>query len=278
MSGQSWQVLALLVTGAVPLVAQDEEMLVSGLVVDFEGRAVAEATVATYWNFNGGLPQPSLGSGRPRGEARSRLIIIGPDGANIPMPDWQGGKGVQTDGEGRFEGLFRITSKPIVFMVYSGDRRLSGYLKLDPESPHDGVTIALHPSVPVRAAFSCADLGRDSVTPICYLYLRTESGRIRVGRCYVRRGSLDVQLPPGYFDLRLYGSDMDHIDRPVDVPAGRTELDLGTIDIAASFFALYRGKELPEWRVTAARGVPEESASLANFRGRWLVVEFWGFW
>ena len=59
MSGQSWQVLALLVTGAVPLVAQDEEML----VVDFEGRAVVEATVATYWSFNGGLPQPSLGSG-----------------------------------------------------------------------------------------------------------------------------------------------------------------------------------------------------------------------
>ncbi len=81
MSGQSWQVLALLVTGAVHLVAQDEEMLVSGFVVDFEGRAVAEATVATYWNFNGGLPQPSSGSGRPKGEARLRRSIIGPDGA-----------------------------------------------------------------------------------------------------------------------------------------------------------------------------------------------------
>jgi thiol-disulfide isomerase/thioredoxin len=41
--------------------------------------------------------------------------------------------------------------------------------------------------------------------------------------------------------------------------------------------ARHYGKEPPPWRVTGARGINQD-VQLADFRGRWVVIDFWGFW
>lgn len=40
---------------------------------------------------------------------------------------------------------------------------------------------------------------------------------------------------------------------------------------------LPEGKPPPKWSVTAVRDL-KKPVKLENFRGKWLVVEFWGYW
>ena len=56
------------------------------------------------------------------------------------------------------------------------------------------------------------------------------------------------------------------------------EVDLGAVDLPAHFLARHEGRVLPEWKVSEARGLPLEGTRLADFRGTWLLVEFWGYW
>ena len=44
------------------------------------------------------------------------------------------------------------------------------------------------------------------------------------------------------------------------------------------FFAVHKGRRLPAWKVTEARGLPLDKTAVESFRGKWLLVEFWGFW
>ncbi|MCG3125960.1 MAG: hypothetical protein CHACPFDD_00788 [Phycisphaerae bacterium] len=40
---------------------------------------------------------------------------------------------------------------------------------------------------------------------------------------------------------------------------------------------LPEGKPPPKWSVTAVRDL-KKPVKIENFRGKWLVVEFWGYW
>ena len=54
-------------------------------------------------------------------------------------------------------------------------------------------------------------------------------------------------------------------------------VDLGTTDLKPTIIAQHYGKAPPAWHVTDARGVDPE-ATLADFKGKWVLLEFWGFW
>ena len=60
-------------------------------------------------------------------------------------------------------------------------------------------------------------------------------------------------------------------------PLARAEFDLGTLDLKASALAKLKGKPAPDWNITAARGV-KSSAKLSDYKGKWVYLEFWGFW
>jgi thiol-disulfide isomerase/thioredoxin len=54
-------------------------------------------------------------------------------------------------------------------------------------------------------------------------------------------------------------------------------LDLGTLNLPATFLARHQGKELPAWYIADARGVKKD-VTLADYRGKWVLVDFWGYW
>ena len=39
----------------------------------------------------------------------------------------------------------------------------------------------------------------------------------------------------------------------------------------------FRSRPAPEFRVTAARGI-NPNVKLADFRGKWLLIDFWAHW
>jgi thiol-disulfide isomerase/thioredoxin len=86
-----------------------------------------------------------------------------------------------------------------------------------------------------------------------------------------------MRLPPGSYQLRGV-ADYRHADAMKDlrVEPGRP-VDLGAIDLKLTPIARMAGKEPPAWHVTDARGVPKDVRP-SDFKGKWLVLEFWGYW
>jgi hypothetical protein len=52
--------------------------------------------------------------------------------------------------------------------------------------------------------------------------------------------------------------------------------DMGTVDRRATVFK-HKGRELPPWTISDARGVPK-TVKYSDFKGKWVLLEFWGFW
>jgi hypothetical protein len=103
----------------------------------------------------------------------------------------------------------------------------------------------------------------------------TQAGRALVHvRC---RGTFSLQLPPGDYQLSYRAPDCIAAKGSASVTAGATELDLGTTDLEPTMLSQLSGKAPPEWSVSDARGV-SRSVKLADYRGKWVLLEFWGFW
>ena len=84
-------------------------------------------------------------------------------------------------------------------------------------------------------------------------------------------------LPPGEYDMNAYGTDVKDIHKPLSLRAEEPDLDLGKLDLPATFLARHKGRELPPWSVADARGVKKD-VTLADYRGKWVLVDFWGYW
>jgi hypothetical protein len=103
-------------------------------------------------------------------------------------------------------------------------------------------------------------------------------GQSRVGDSDTSNGRLSATLPQGEITWSLYDSWFSSVAGARTLDGTATEVDLGTIDIPAAFLATKVGKELPEWSVSASRGVPLDQSGLKAHRGKWLLIEFWGYW
>lgn len=84
-------------------------------------------------------------------------------------------------------------------------------------------------------------------------------------------------LPVGKYSLSIYGEDINGIKKTVNLEGDRSVLELGTVDLGATPIAKLKGKPLPEFQITDARGVKPD-VKLADYKGKWVYLEFWGFW
>ncbi|MBC8329692.1 MAG: hypothetical protein ISR76_06295 [Planctomycetes bacterium] len=93
------------------------------------------------------------------------------------------------------------------------------------------------------------------------------------------RGARDFsfRLPPGEYRLSLSAEDCERVTREIGVPAGQAMLDLEAIELEATVLSLLYGEPFPGWKVTDARGV-EPTVALEDYRGKWVLLEFWGYW
>jgi hypothetical protein len=122
-------------------------------------------------------------------------------------------------------------------------------------------------------------------------------------------GSFDanfsVLLPPGRYVFEAHSADGDRIDgrtereREITVTSlttgttGPRELPVGALQLSVTKptlpekieqakaagtwrdYTKHYGEQLPPWHIVDARGA-RKTATLADFRGKWLLVEFWG--
>ncbi len=185
-------------------------------------------------------------------------------------------------------------------------RRLGGISVLADAKSRDPVTIQLVPMVTVYGRMQSTVNGKPNAWSHVYVELPHDSERPlsnnRVMSCGSFDGRIQFQLPPGRYQLDAYAIsnlDDDDVDLVVKPKPGFTidgtqlEFDLGVLQLTEappdrsdleqsaklegrwSDFTERYGEPAPDWHAVDARGVSAD-ATIASFRGKWLLLEFWG--
>jgi thiol-disulfide isomerase/thioredoxin len=243
--------IALILLVAGPSMAQDREVKVKGRVLDPDGKPVAGADVGSFW-----------GVGRD-------------DGPEEGPPGQTAFGGVKTDGDGRFTVKVDFYGRDSALMAIDADRKIGGIAVVPVADAGREVEIRLAPLTKVHGKLGSKDLGRAIPWTNVYIYL--PSRKIRILQNSSTKAEFSILLPPGDYVLNAYGSDVTGINKPLALRAGEADLDLGTVELPATFLARHKGQELPPWSLADARGVKKE-VQLADYRGKWVLVDFWGHW
>jgi len=234
----------VLVLSSSGVVAGSTIAMVTGRVVDHEGKPVAGARVAENWFAE----------------------QAGPLEPNQPA---------RTDADGRFSLEIQLHSRGTLLMALDSTGCLGG-LAVIPAKGLDGpIRIEVTPLVEVRGKFTCTESGSSPGETYVTMFLASDNLRVAAGRSLA--SSFAMKLPPGRYRLRG-GESYRHIgaERNITLTPGQA-IDVGAIDLKLTPIARLFGKEPPPWHITDARGVPKE-IRLSDFKGKWVVLDFWGYW
>lgn len=238
-----------------------EGVAVSGVVVDQRGRAVEGAKLGTAWSFDWGATS-TFGQQRVWAADKTRAEA-----------GWQF---LETGRGGRFSArlLPDLRSKRLQLVVFSSDYRSAGVFLWQPGDELVGLRLQLRPVARFRAVLTCDELGARQVSATGAL--RSYDGR-ELGRFQADDGVVDLRLPPGHFCLHLHGHGKQLVASrafPFAVAAGE-DARARDIDLPPNWIAKHRGRSVPMWRATAARGVEVEETTFASYAGKWLLVCMW---
>jgi len=218
---------------------QGDTVRVAGVLVDAEGAPVTGAEVAASW-------------------------WLAPLRANEPF---------QVDGHGRFTGELEVWGDTFGISAYASNGALAGYASVAKDAAAE-IRIVMRPSVRVIGKVTCSELGTQPLATIMWSF-----GDYRIGTTSTAgKDRFEVPLPQGEVTWWLYDTYFSMDQGELKLDGSQPVVDFGTIDLPASFIQKNEGKVLPAWTVTEARGVAVESAQIASYRGKWLLIEFWGHW
>jgi len=236
----AWMLLALLLGGTTVLAAEMRE--VNGRVVDERGEPVAGIDVAGYWTRQGGPLTPRAG--------------------------------VKTDAEGRFKIRVSWQGRARTLMTLDAKRERGAIALLDEAALAKEHTLRLAPLVTLKGAVESTGLGE---TPDPVYVAVTAKGAIIATAASTKGSTFSLPLPAGSYRLTISPRHCKRFTKTVELEADAGVLDLGTMDATPTVIAEHYGKSLPPWSLTEARGV-EKTMKLSDYKGKWVLIEFWGFW
>ena len=226
-----------------PLVSPAEHTRVTGIVVGPDDKPVADAGISDWWLAEGG---------RMNG-ADAYTGVDGSFAFDLDVP--QGGKPLLAFDEGQEKG---------------------GLILVTPEDARKPLRIRLKPLVTVRGHYYCEELRE--APGWCNTMIEFTTNSFRIVECRSLDGTFALKLPPGEYQLNAYaGTTVFGVKQSLTVSAARPIHDLNRILLAATPIALAWGQPSPPWHITEARGMPT-NATLQNFRGKWVLLDFWGYW
>jgi thiol-disulfide isomerase/thioredoxin len=285
--------LGLALLSVEPSVAAVKLWSLQGRVVDQNGHPVAGASVTTNWGANGvtleqlhrfekdGKEHPELA----RNEGRLEPWGLSP---------------AQTDANGNFSIQLHSTNDYKMLAV-DKERKHGALIIVDPRNPPTRVECRLVPLIRVHGRFREAATGQPVHESWVFVSLPMNEeiplGHDRLIMCNSKESRFEFWLPPGNYQFEA-GSYASHLASPdphsIRLTAGQREIDCGVFDLspmsrlfdefeAAKKSGRWRelkeryGQPCPPWHVVDARGVPK-GAQPSDFRGKWVLVYFWGIW
>ncbi len=179
------------------------EWNVRGRVVDEAGKPVADATIASFW----------LGNGKRLHADGTPLVL----GNQEDMPAyWQhigemepvdADHSAVTDSAGRF--TFALQQNKHALLVMDRPRKHGALVFVPKGKEEQPLEIRLGPLVRVRGKFTAADTGAPPHWGLADVWLPDDPVRpldnTRLAVCGSNEGRFELSLPPGKYDLAMYG-------------------------------------------------------------------------
>jgi hypothetical protein len=226
-------------------VALGETFTVTIQAVDSHRMPVARADVSLFWN--------------------------GDEHGMVPMAN----KSAVTDALGK--AVLRVDDwneeRPI--LVLSADRKLGGIVGVSKADDGKEVPVTLTATVRIRGKLECKELNKrlDWANTLVFM----DGFRAYFTQHISKNSAFEFVLPAGKYKFSSYGSDVQQANQTVELSADQPERDLGVIDLKASPIAKLRGKAAPEWIIADARGAKTD-VKIGDQKGKWVYLEFWGYW
>ncbi len=273
----------------------DEPWEIHGRVVDEQGKPVEDFEAAPFWSSNGKYWDEN--GVRIKLESAADLHKLWKDEGVLAVNP-------RTLAKRAAGGKFRLTVDGLDargIFVTDKEHRRGGVVAVQKEDRATEVTVTLRPLVRVHGKIYCPDAGRTpDRTAVNVHLIGNREDRLKFVICGSYKGEFSFLLPPGKYDFDV-GSFSPSADmrRPKDAPAdmpkwlngvrlevpgGKPELDLGVLNvefgerngIPRGDSSKYYGKEPPALQITDAVGV-DKKVKLSDYRGKWLLLDFWEF-
>ena len=215
-----------------------------------------------------------------------RVAVTGPDGqpaAGVVLETqgmfWPGGptaKGepLKTAADGTAGLDYDALRGGVIFARDDAGMRFA-FAAVSPASLAGGaVGIRLTPGREVVVPVTCPDLPTDELKGVlCYVHA---TGRRAAIVALDPARELRFFAPPGEYKLNVYANAIVGRRVPLTVPAGDGRFTAPAVVVRASAGALLVGKPAPEFTGVAAS--VGGSVKLADYRGQFVVIDFWGYW
>ena len=234
--------------------AQSKDLYeIRGRVVDAKGRPVAGVELGTGWNFGGDSVRPRWRSG----------VVAKP------------GTKLVTDEDGRFAGTLYARRPAVAIFALDLQKHRGGTVIFEKKKIQADYLLTLGPLVHLHGQVELPETQVKDKTR--YLYLTDKRARIAIGSFVSAGSAFSFWAPPGEYDLSFSAKDVKKVTMGVLLRKEERELDLGTLSLLPTNLAKHYGKPPPAWNITAARNVRKD-ITLADYKGKWVMIEFWAYW
>jgi hypothetical protein len=236
-------VLALLGTSSAAFgQVEIPEVTIKASVVDTDGNPVRGASVDTNWSaLTGRRLEPSA-------------------------------KAATTDTHGNIEHKFSIYRFPVMLTVIDHVRGI-GACKVLTEDPGDTVVeLTAKPLARLMVKPKFDGPAPDSVG----MYIQMP-GEQRVMLGYVKiAGEADLMVPAEDCQIWVYSMQTDSVTKDISMKPGETTI-IDDVEMKLSGLAKSIGKQALPLAISETLGVPKDF-KLTDLKGKWVLMEFWGFW
>ena len=248
---RTFAALVVLVLGIVAVAAVDQvpaqavqqppTVTINGRVVDASGNGVAGAKLATNWVASDGQALNA--------------------GSNAPV----------TASDGTFSHAFPIYDFPVVLMAIDAHRKIGGTVLIEKNPGDAKVTIKAQPLATLRLK---ARLDAPGSYAIGINVMHPEP-RVPIAFVGAPGTTVDVAMPAGTYELFVASMETNSVTKSIEFKPGATETV--EIELKVSGLAKSYGKEALPLTFSEVRGV-DPRFKLADLKGKWVLLEFWGFW
>lgn len=182
----------------------------------------------------------------------------------------------KTDQDGQFDVTAVWRGRALPVMAFDNSGALVGMTAFTQESLYKPGQITMQPAIRLAGKVSASDQLETGLPQLSLGLHHVESGAWLM-RTPLNDTHFSFNLPEGQYILQLNGMDFQALEKQVTLTQEQPQVDLGTFVIEPTLLSTLNGKTFPDWTVTEAKGV-SPNVLPKDFRGKWLVIEFWGYW
>lgn len=243
---------------ALVAAAAGEVVKFSGKVVDDKGKPVKDATVGVLW------------SGADKKLTPQQSAVVSKSGT--------------------FEAEFEVDGeKPVALMAFDKAQKRGGFVIVTPPAFRDSQKIEIDNLVSVSANFDVSSIrGNPETVEMVFESLPDRAPLMRMELPARKRAV--VKIPAGKYTLHLGCDGGEREPREILIPTKGAH-DLGEKLVLSPVTGKHAKKDenpvrngkakapsaLPKFNVTDAIGV-DKTVKLEDYLGKWVVLEFWGYW